>query len=147
MSGEIKFTLPEPFANGLQAFDEGLERAIVISLFTDAKADDDDAIPDESTNRRGWWADSVAPPSNAPAEYPWLTGSKLWLLWREKQTPETTRRAKRYAEKSLQWLIQRGDATSVVVSAYFSKQGLLMLPVTITLANGSIWQREYKGGQ
>ncbi|MEG2173151.1 MAG: phage GP46 family protein, partial [Desulfovibrionaceae bacterium] len=49
--------LPAPFANGLSPLDDGLTRAVVISLFSDARALTDDILPDGSVSRRGFWAD------------------------------------------------------------------------------------------
>ena len=38
------------------ATEEGLYTAVVISLFTDARADKDDELPaGENDSRRGWW--------------------------------------------------------------------------------------------
>ena len=43
--------------------DDGLMTAVIISLFTDARAHDDDPLPDErvgvSSDRRGWWGDCL----------------------------------------------------------------------------------------
>lgn len=139
MSWELS-ELPGPFENGLTPAD-ALTRAVVISLFTDARADDDDEIPDGTGERRGFWADDILPPVNAPGGAVWITGSKLWLLNREKQTPETARRAREYAASALQWLITRGDAASVRVDAQWRSPGLLSLPIQIQLADGSVWSR------
>lgn len=38
--------------------DNSIETAVIISLFTDRRAQPSDLIPDGSTDRRGWWADS-----------------------------------------------------------------------------------------
>ena len=39
--------------------DDGLLTAVIISLFTDARAHDDDPLPDErvgvTSDKRGWW--------------------------------------------------------------------------------------------
>ena len=49
--------------------DNGLYTAVLISLFTDARARDDDALPDviseeDFPNRRGWWGDSTSEKDN-----------------------------------------------------------------------------------
>lgn len=142
MSWEL-VNLPAPFAHGLSPVDDGLTRAVVISLFSDARALADDALPDGSTSRRGFWADSVLPPHSAPAVSVWNTGSRLWLLAREKQTPETLRRAKAYAEEALQWLLQRKDAISVTVDASWKAQGILSLLVQIRLTDGTLWAHTF----
>ena len=57
----------------LQA-EAGLDTAILISLFTDARVREDE-LPPGHTWRRGWWGDDVE-------DEPDITGSKLWLLRR-----------------------------------------------------------------
>jgi phage gp46-like protein len=136
-----EYTLEAPMERGLLAPDGGLRRAIVISLFSDARAQADDILPDGSGlfgNRRGWWGD-VVPPDQAPAGADWITGSRLWLLSREKQTAETARRAQGYASEALQWLIRGGWATRVEVDAAWAADatGVLVLSIAITLADGA----------
>lgn len=119
---DIRTSLYQPLAAGAPpAFDwrlegaalageAGLESAIIISLFTDRRANDDDVIPDGSDNKRGWWGDS----------YPDIDkdriGSRLWLLHREKDTQAVMNRAKDYAAEALQWLIDDGVARRVDVT-------------------------------
>lgn len=66
--------------------DDGLMTAVIISLFTDARAHDDDPLPDErvgvSSDRRGWWGDCL--PDAQGEQTLESIGSRLWLLWREK---------------------------------------------------------------
>lgn len=83
--------------------DPGLETAVLISLFTDARATDEDVLPDNSGDRRGWWADNEL-------------GSKLWLLGRSKNTPDLPERISDYCRKALQWMIDEGVAKYVNVS-------------------------------
>ncbi|HFV5416512.1 TPA: phage GP46 family protein, partial [Escherichia coli] len=45
--------------NGLSR-DEGLVTQVLICLFTDARADDDDVIPDGSGDPRGWPGDTYS---------------------------------------------------------------------------------------
>ena len=42
---------------------DGLETAVILSLFLDARARDDDPLPDGGTDRRGWWDDDASPTS------------------------------------------------------------------------------------
>lgn len=65
--------------------DEGLETAVVISLFTDQRVSDDE-LPVEETSKRGWWADALSEIDQDKI------GSKLWLLDRSKRTAETLRK-------------------------------------------------------
>lgn len=108
--------------------DDGLESAVLISLFTDALADASDELPGDSDNRRGWWGDSY------PDVVGDRIGSRLWLLAREKQTSVVLQRVRDYARESLAWLIEDGIARSVEIDAEYPRQGVLTLAVTILRA-------------
>ncbi|MDE1905021.1 MAG: phage GP46 family protein [Rhodospirillales bacterium] len=112
------------------ATDDGLETAVILSLFCDAPAQPGDAIPDGSGDRRGWWGDLPVSgaDSGGTADH---VGSRLWLLERALQVPDTLRRAEVYAREALQWMIDDGVAGSVVASASFPALGQMALSVTI----------------
>lgn len=105
--------------------DDGLTTAVILSLFSDARADADDPLPDHETDPRGWWGDVE------PLIGGYALGSKLWLLAREKQTAETLTRARSYAETALAWMIGDGVAAMVQVVATAPRRGVLWLAVTI----------------
>lgn len=109
--------------------DDGLETAVIISLFTDRRADADDALPGNSTDRRGWWADAYADVAGDKI------GSRLWLLANEKQLQSALQRAKEYAEEALQWLVDDGVVKSVSATAMIVRDGVLGLVVEIHRAN------------
>lgn len=92
------------------ASDEGLETAVLLSLFTDRRVLDEELAPGE-TDKRGWWGDQIA---EVPQD---LIGSKLWLLDRAAANPETRNRAEAYAKEALQWLLDDGVAASLNVAA------------------------------
>jgi phage gp46-like protein len=119
------------------AIDPGLRTAVVISLLTDRLADADADIPDGTADRRGWWADLPLDTPDAPPA-PDLIGSLLWLLSREKQTPETARRAEHYAREALKWMIDDGVASSVDAAASFPRLGWILLLVTIWQGASSV---------
>ncbi|RJX35672.1 MAG: hypothetical protein C4525_03185 [Desulfarculus sp.] len=116
--------------------DEGLQTAVLHSLFTDRRALADDVLP-EGVNRRGWWADLTLPAEGD--QY----GSRLWLLFREKQTAAVLRRAEEYAEEALAWLITDGVASQVKVAAEVVRRGVLGLSVEIRLARGNVFVEQY----
>ncbi|HEY9105214.1 MAG TPA: phage GP46 family protein [Roseateles sp.] len=107
--------------------DDGLETAVVLSLFTDrlAGVGEGDVA---ATARRGWWGDTFAEVDGD------RIGSRLWLLAREKRTPAVLGRAELYAREALQWLIDDGVARSVSVraEAVGNLGEVLGLAVTIT---------------
>ncbi|MGO2354630.1 MAG: phage GP46 family protein [Marinomonas foliarum] len=75
-----------------------LNNAITISLFTDARASDDDALPDDSNDRRGYWGDIDLPEGVS-------LGSKLWTLDRSKIIPDTLNTMHDIVTDAVQWLI------------------------------------------
>jgi len=150
MADEICISLDPIFLEGDFVFDEaiqdlesdrGLETAVIISLFTDRRANEDDALPDSNNlDRRGWWGDLTSNIENDQI------GSRLWLLEREKTTPNVVIRAKQYAEEALQWLIDEGVAMKVEVEA--ERQGtpgndILALKVLIHRKYGNKQAEEF----
>jgi phage gp46-like protein len=114
------------------ARDDGLETAVIISLFTDRRASVEQ-IPVElpQDDLRGYWGDIAnATPSDQ-------TGSLLWLLVREKQLPQVLGRAQQYCREALSWMIDDLVATRVEVSAEFVAQGWMLILVDIFRPTGS----------
>lgn len=133
MEGTIEF---RGIINDLKE-DAGLSTAVLISLFTDARAREDDELPDvllpeDFPNRRGWWGDSTSERDNDSV------GSRLWLLDRSKDINENLRLAEEYAEESLQWMIDEGIAAKVKCVAEsivrLGEGNVLALDVQITKA-------------
>ncbi|EDB0139767.1 phage GP46 family protein, partial [Salmonella enterica] len=88
--------------------DDSIKTAVIISLFTDRRAQPSDPVPDGTTDRRGWWADSFR---KRPI------GSRLWLLSREKTLASVVERTAAYADEALAWLKPAGLVTSVTCTA------------------------------
>lgn len=119
------------------ATDEGLNTACILSLFCDARADAGD-VP-EGADPRGWWADAYADASGD------ATGSRLWLLRREKQTVDVRARAQEYAQEALAWLVADGVAASVNVVASYPQRGALVIDVAISRPGpGATFERRYQ---
>lgn len=143
MSGDIAirystltygFDLPELEQNDL-ARDDGLETAVIISLFSDRRVTREEAARDD-TDLRGWWGDAADPLVDGD-----LIGSKLWLLNREKSTDETLARAREYCLEALQWLIDEKVAKTIEVETSFVTEGrvskdLMQIMIRITRPEG-----------
>lgn len=114
------------FANGDIVRDDGLETAVLISLFSDSRAAED-MIPaiDRDGDLRGYWGD-VRPTVSGDE-----TGSLLWVLKRSKQLNQTLADAREYAQRSLQWLVTDGVAQSVSVVTSYPYRGWMLLEVII----------------
>lgn len=102
--------------------DGGLATAVLISLFTDARAPQLSELPQGEKSQRGWWGDLSQQ----------ITGSLLWLIQREKVLPEVALRAQEYAENALAWLIEEGVAEIVTVNAQLVRPIGLQLNISIT---------------
>lgn len=114
------------------AEDDGLETAVVLSLFTDRRAEDGDPLPGNAEDRRGWWGDSFP---SAPGD---RIGSRLWLLNREKQIPVVLTRAREYALEALQWLVDDGVARAINVTAEIVRAGVLGLGIEIVRSDAPV---------
>jgi phage gp46-like protein len=98
--------------------EDGLQTAIIISLFTDARADRDAVLPLRQTDRRGWVGDEFMPDSQGTRADLW--GSALWLVYISKVTPDVLERARFAALESLDWLVRDGIASRVEVTAQWA---------------------------
>lgn len=118
--------------------DDGLESAVLVSLFTDRRASVEQLRGgDDASDLRGWWGDFN------PAAEGDRTGSLLWLLRREKQTRETLARARQYAEQALAWMVEDRVARAVTVQTSYMAAGVLRIDVEITRPSGPPTQYRY----
>ena len=113
------------------AADNGLETAVILSLFSDARALDDDILPAGQTDRRGWWGDAY------PVVEGDSHGSRLWLLRRSKQLQQALTDAKQIAEEALAWLVTDGAASSVAVETFIARDEVMGMIVQIFRPDGT----------
>lgn len=114
--------------------EDSLHTAVIISLLTDRRADDDDRLPQQTGNagpvtsdKRGWVGDIFSGRK---------IGSRLWLLKREKQTAETLARAIDYAKEALVWLKEDGHVVAITVDAEWATRGRMHMRVRLALPGG-----------
>tara|TARA_R110002110_G_scaffold64634_8_gene178592 strand:+ start:2948 stop:3412 length:465 start_codon:yes stop_codon:yes gene_type:complete len=112
--------------NGALDASADLETAVVLSLFTWARADVDDPLP-VAGDRKGWHGDLDGEALHGLKR----VGSKLWLLSRELQTESTRGRAVEYAQAALAWLRADGVASRIDVDAQWIARGFLALHIRI----------------
>lgn len=110
-------------------FDDGLETAVLVSLFTDARVTEEE-LPIGEVNRRGFWGDAVENEGSVP------TGSKLWLAERAKVTDELLEQVRDSCLEALQWLIDDGIASDVTVETEYNDQKWLLISIEITRPSG-----------
>ena len=106
-----------------------LRTAIVISLFTDARAEASE-VPADNQNR-GYWGDLFLAES---------MGSKLWTLQREKLTQPTLNRSRDYIQQAVQWLIDNGDLLAVNITVERQGTQRLAYQLDCQLANDT-WEK------
>lgn len=112
------------------ATDDGLETAVLQSLYLDRRAEDEDVLPGGGEDdRRGHWGD----------EFPLVEGdkigSRLWLLSRAPLVPSSARDAEDFTDQGLAWMIEDDVAATVEVSASIVGQRV-SLDVVITRPTG-----------
>jgi phage gp46-like protein len=121
-------------ANGGIVTGNDLQTAVLVSLFTDRRADPDYASPDGSVDRRGWWGDSYA------AQTGDLIGSTLWQYRRAKKAGNTNLplAIQNACLHALQWMIDDGVAATVTISAAWmtSNREAIRVAIVITRPNG-----------
>lgn len=94
------------------ASDEGLQTAVLLSLFLDARAEPEDQLLDNNGDRRGWCLDELNEMEGD------RYGSRRWLVTeRGKLTPDITRQIQVFDAAALQWLLEDGVASAVNVTA------------------------------
>ncbi len=108
--------------------DEGLTTLVILSLFQDARATEEEllvaGLPLDSPG--GWWGDTD------PEIDSDIQGSKLWLLTRAKREDATLDLAVLYADQALAWVLTTNLADSVTNTArWFETSGLLILRTEI----------------
>lgn len=108
--------------------DPTLENSILISLFTDRRSEVDDVLPDNSNDKRGYWGDTIEETTNDS------TGSRLWLLGRNKMEDNLLSFAEEYTRESLDWMIEDGVAEEIDVLVEKYDDTTILINLTIKQA-------------
>lgn len=107
---------------------DGLETSIRLALFTDARAQEGDELPEGvrafGSDLRGWWGDAFLSDSGS-------FGSRLWTLKRSALTSDTRQRARDFCLEALAWLVELGIATEVRVETEVAAGGILKIGIEI----------------
>ncbi|WP_198084981.1 phage GP46 family protein [Variovorax sp. E3] len=127
--------VPQPYVEVLQTYALELEdtfsTAIVISLFTDARAGRDDKLPLNQTDRRGWIGDEFMGQTFDTRGDRW--GNLLWLYYITKVQADILEAARFTAQESLDWMVRDGLASRVTVSTLWTGPDLDRLAVRPTI--------------
>lgn len=130
----IDQTLDLELVDGDLRVEEGLTTCVLVSLFSDALAREQDPLPDLGTDRRGWWAGTVLERDRGDEH-----GSRFWLLERERLSDETLVRAEEYIVEGLAWLVREEIAERVEATA--SRLDLGTMLVAVRIIRGSAKER------
>lgn len=110
-----------------------VESAVIISIFTDRRAQEGDEVLDG--DYRGWWGDTYNDNK---------IGSRLWTLKRRKATLTVLKEAKNIIEESLQWLIDDGVASNVIVENEWSRRNIGRMNMLVRIFKPDNTELEFK---
>lgn len=96
-----------------------LKTAILVSLFSDSRANPEELLLDEDP--RGWWSRDL--------------GSLLWLLARQKATLQNLEKGIQYIKDALNWLIVQNIAKSIDVIGTIENRSKFNFIITIKKSN------------
>lgn len=105
---------------------DGLTHAVLQSVLNHALSTGNDRARMENTERGGCWSD----------EFINGVGSRDWTLKREKLTGQTMKRATRFYEDALAWLVNEKHVQAVTIDVFKSSPTTLSRKVILTLNNG-----------
>ncbi len=106
--------------------DPGLETSILISLFSNKRADVSDTLPDRSGDLQGWWGDTSTD----------KIGSKLWTLRRSSLTPDVPAKTELICIDALNWMVEDGVAKSIDVSTETIDKDRLLISIKVEQPDG-----------
>jgi len=155
--GDIKFyyadspvsPVPGPgdiaITDGVLHRDPGFETSVVISLFSDARAERGDVLPGTIQNKGGWWGSALLG---------YQLGSKLWLLQRALLNETTMRLYEQYSKDALAWMVEDQIAEEVTAKAVKTGPNRVDLAMIIKRKNNTSvsfqfyvnWEEQLAGG-
>lgn len=129
--------------NGDLKFEQGLETACIISLFSDQRITEEE-LPPGLSSKRGWWGD-VFPEIEGDK-----IGSKLWILNRNVNSLATVAQLETLAKESLAWMIEDGVATAIEVEASINENNPSQSDISVEITRptgetdrfGLIWDEQ-----
>lgn len=127
-------------------FDDGLETAVLVSLFTDTRVAQEELRTGE-TDKKGFWGDAVNNPDKV------VSGSRLWFLDRAVMTDELLEQTREWCLEALQWLIDDLVAEDVTVETSFTDNKTMKILINIFRPTGKpvsfkynyVWEGKSRG--
>lgn len=118
---------------------DGFETAIIISLFTDARASS--SVVQTPSRRRGWVGNILT------ADTGLELGSRLWTFEQARLTEATLNDISVAAQESLAWMVERNQAKAVSATALRTGLRNVTINVSIVTIQGKeeryavLWRR------
>ncbi len=117
-------------ASGQPDISRVLETWVIVSLFTDRRAEPSDLPPWANNDPRGWWGDTYLA-LDKPGD---RIGSRLWLLERAKSDAKLPGRARAYILEALQWMVDDRIAGAVDAVCTFPNGDRSRLDTVVTIS-------------
>ena len=123
------------FENGDFKLTDGLDTAIVLSFFTDGRADSSEVS--EPILRRGWIGNEQ---NENEDDY---FGSKLWLLDQARINDETSNRSTSFSQDALSWMLDSGYVTKLNIDSEIINKDKIRINIVFTTTNNKTESRQY----
>lgn len=121
-----------------------LETMIIMSLFSDRRAEPSDVLPRGQSDPRGWWGDTSSVVPN------WKLGSRLWLLQGARAIPSLPNTARGYILESTDWMLQDGVTSAIDARCWYDPKNrrqldcwVRMWPPASPSAFTPLWREEF----
>jgi phage gp46-like protein len=93
--------------------EQGFETSIIMSYFSNRRANVDDILPDNSGYKGGWVGDEIL---NDLYVENLVLGSRLWLLSRSKMNNQLLIDAREFCLESLQWMLDFNITDKIIIT-------------------------------
>ncbi len=113
---------------------EGMETAVILSLFGEKRASASEVAASEE--RRGWWGNLLNQVEN------YEVGSKLWLLEQARLTQLTLNSSRTFAQEGFQWFIEDNLLDDVLVTSNFTDSGI-KINIVLLRAQNKVFSKSY----
>lgn len=117
------------------AVESGLHSFVLISLFTDRRASEDDVLPHNNNNRKGWVGDEFNDGE---------LGSHLWLGRYTKRTDDWLDFMRFAAKEALEWMINDGVVDVIETQARWVGEEKIGLQVQLYQGEQAIYEAAWR---
>ena len=105
--------------------EQGLETAVIISLFSDKRVSRQ-LLPEGASGQRGWWGDVLSDIESDEI------GSHFWIINRETVSYEVLNRLEEFVFRALEWMIDGGLAERIEVTS--TRRDLEIIDISVSIS-------------